>query len=67
VEKLYSLPGTIILGLDAVRTNLEQALGRPDIPQDLQVNLTKLCEALGTFIQDAREAQKELDPTYSSE
>jgi hypothetical protein len=65
MEKLYSLPGTIILGLDAVRTNLEQALGRPDIPKDLQVNLTKLCEALGTFIQHACEAQKELDPTYS--
>jgi hypothetical protein len=62
MEKLNSLPGTIILGLDAVRTNLEQVLGRPDVPPDLQHNLMKLCEALGGFIQHAREAQKELDP-----
>lgn len=67
MQKLNSLPGAIILGLEAVRTNLEQSLGRQDVPQDLQNNLTKLCEALGGFIQHAQEAQRELDPTYSYE
>jgi len=61
MSKLNSLPVTIILGLDAVRTNLEQALERQDVPQDLQNNLTKLCEALEGFIGHAREAQSELD------
>ena len=63
MEKLYSLPNSMTLGLDAVRFNLQQALNREDIPRDLKSNIAKLCEALGDFIQHAMEAQEELDLT----
>jgi hypothetical protein len=59
MNKFYSLPGVMILGLEAIRTNLEQALQRADLPTDHKENLKKLCEALTSYIQLSAEAQLE--------
>jgi hypothetical protein len=64
MEKLNSLPDTIVLGLEAVRSNLEQALRHDDVSQSLRTNLTKACEALDGFIQDAQQAKRELEATF---
>jgi hypothetical protein len=63
VEKLNSLPAAILLGGEAVSFNLTQAMQRPDVPMDVKSNLEKCREALAMFIEHAREAQREIDPT----
>jgi hypothetical protein len=67
MDKLNSLPGSVILGLDVVVKHLEQALGREDVPQDFQDKLADICEGLHGLIQHAREAAKERDPDFSWE
>jgi hypothetical protein len=59
-DKLKSLVGSVILGLEAMVVPLEQALGREDIPQDFQDTLADLCEVLRGLSQQACEARGEL-------
>jgi hypothetical protein len=53
MEKLDGLPGTIILILDPARTTLERALGREDVPQDLQEELADICERMTAIIEQS--------------
>jgi hypothetical protein len=66
MNKLNSLPDAMILGLEAVRSNLEQSLRHDDVTPALRTNLTKLCEAIDGFIQLAQEAKAELGTTFQS-
>jgi hypothetical protein len=64
--QLNNFPDTIILGLEAVRTNLEQSLRHDDVSPTLRTNLTKVVEAVEGFIQLAQEAKAELQTTIQS-
>jgi hypothetical protein len=64
--QLNSFPDAIILGLEAVRTNLEQSLRHDDVSPTLRTNLAKVVEAVEGFIQLAQEAKAELHTSIQS-
>ncbi len=66
-EKLSGLPGMVIFILDPVRATLKQSLRRDDVPQDLQDQIADICQRVTLIIDQAIEAQKEIDPDYFSQ
>jgi hypothetical protein len=59
MDKLKSLPARVLLAVDIFRSQLEQALGRDDVPQDLQDQLAHVCQGLGALMEIATEAAEE--------
>lgn len=65
MEKLNSLPGTAILMFDVVLDDLDSAIERTDIPEDLKKTLEKIRDGIGRVMQHAKEAQRERDPDFT--